>query len=61
MLEIRMGTSNNNLPPQAELSPYNISTSQLTDDPNGFGRVAYVPLSLISDEQSGARVAFNGR
>ncbi len=61
MLEIRMSNSNNNLPPQAELSPYNISTSQLTDDPSGFGRVAYVPLSLISDPQTGARVAFNGR
>ena len=57
MLEIRMPAGAANLPPQADLTPYNTSVNPA--DRAGSEMVAYVPLSLITDEQTGQRVAFN--
>ncbi len=59
MLEIRLPANGANLPPQSDLTPYNISVNNLTND--GSQKVVYVPLSLVTDEQTGARVAFSGR
>jgi len=59
MLEIRIPTASANLPDQAELTPFNISVNDFTDD--GATKVAYVPLAIISDDQSGERVAFSGQ
>lgn len=59
MLEIRIPASSANLPPQRDLTPYNITVNDFTDD--GATKVAYVPLSLVTDEKTGARVAFSGR
>ena len=53
------------LPPQAELEPYTINVITTTVDgtatgtPNGIK--LYVPLSLVTDAKSGARVAFRAR
>jgi hypothetical protein len=57
MLEIRIAGATTNLPPQSDLTPYNISVN---DFATGV-KAAYVPLNLITDERSGARVAFNAR
>lgn len=59
MLEIRISGPNTSLPSQDELSPYSIGVNDLTAD--GSQKVVYVPLNVISDDQTGARVAFNGR
>ncbi|MFN8440673.1 MAG: LamG-like jellyroll fold domain-containing protein [Caldilineaceae bacterium] len=59
MLEIRLPASGANLPPQSELTPYNISVNRLSAD--GSQQVVYIPLSIVSDEQSGQRVAFSAR
>lgn len=59
MLEIRVPDGGINLPSQEDLTPYNISISPYTE--NGSKMVAYVPLSIITDDQTGARVAFNAR
>ncbi len=59
MLEIRMPANGANLPPQSDLTPYNIAVNNVTQ--NGSQKVVYVPLSLITDEQTGQRVAFTGR
>ncbi|MCE7981159.1 MAG: hypothetical protein DYG89_08210, partial [Caldilinea sp. CFX5] len=59
MLEIRLPTSGANLPPQSDLTPYNISVNNFTAD--GSQKVVYVPLNIVKDEQSGQRVAFTGR
>ncbi len=64
MLEIRMN-GDASLPPQADLTPYNIFTTTLTldgtPDTARAGTVAYVPLQIVSDERTGERVAFSGR
>jgi hypothetical protein len=57
MLEIRIPNGSANLPPQADLTPYNISYNVYSNTE----KVAYVPLSLISDEGTGRRVAFKAR
>jgi len=59
MLEIRIPTNSANLPSQAELTPFNISVNNFTSD--GATKVAYVPLTLVTDNQSGERVAFSGQ
>jgi len=59
MLEIRVPNFGAHLPPQAALTPYNISVNNLTT--NGSSKVAYVPLSVVTDEKTGERVAFNAR
>ena len=59
MLEIRITGATTNLPPQAELTPYNISVNNYTAD--GNTKAVYIPLNLITDERTGARVAFGGR
>jgi hypothetical protein len=59
MLEIRIGGAQTNLPPQSDLTPYNISVNELKAD--GSERVVYVPLTLLTDEENGQRVAFIGR
>ncbi len=59
MLEVRMDTANANLPPQSDLTPYGISVNPLTEDASR--QVSYVPLTIVTDEQSGQRVAFNAR
>ena len=59
MLEIRIPAASANLPSQAELTPFNISVSNFT--PDGATKVAYVPLTVVTDNQSGERVAFSGQ
>ncbi|MFN8440654.1 MAG: LamG-like jellyroll fold domain-containing protein [Caldilineaceae bacterium] len=59
MLEIRMPISSANLPTDAELFPFNITVNDLTQD--GQTKVAYVPLSIVTDERSGQRVGFAGQ
>ncbi len=62
MMEIRVDASNGqatNLPPQSELTPYGIVVNNLTTD--GSQQVVYVPLSLVTDAQSGQHFAFAGR
>ncbi|MBP8294206.1 MAG: DUF4064 domain-containing protein, partial [Caldilineaceae bacterium] len=66
MLEIQIPNGAAMLPPASladpysipELAPYQISVSR--PDGNGL-QTAYVPLTLITDEKSGERVAFSGR
>ncbi|MEZ4862420.1 MAG: LamG-like jellyroll fold domain-containing protein [Caldilineaceae bacterium] len=59
MLEIRIPTASANLPTQAELTPYNISVNDFTAD--GATKVAYVPLTIVTDPLTGERVAFSGQ
>lgn len=59
MLEIRMPTAGANLPPQSDLTPFNITVNNFTAD--GVTKVAYVPLTVVKDEASGQRVAFSGQ
>jgi hypothetical protein len=59
MLELRLPTNGANLPTQAELTPYNISVNNQTVD--GANKTVYVPLTLLTDEKSGLRVAFSGQ
>lgn len=59
MLEIRLPTNGANLPPQSDLTPYNISVNNLTAD--GSQQVVYVPLTVVTAEQTGQRVAFSAR
>lgn len=59
MLEIRMPTAGANLPPQSDLTPFNITINNFTAD--GATKVAYVPLTVVKDEASGQRVAFSGQ
>ncbi|RIK42794.1 MAG: hypothetical protein DCC55_07765 [Chloroflexi bacterium] len=59
MLEIRIQGSPTNLPAQSELTPYNISVQNYSQD--GSTKLVYVPLNLVTDEQTGQRVAFTGR
>ena len=65
MLEIRILGAVTNLPSQAALEDYGISVSDLTDNGKSDGRIigklAYVPVGLVTDEKSGERVAFNAR
>ncbi len=60
MLEITIPNADSDtmLPPDDILEPYAISATE--PDENGTQRV-YVPLTLLTDEKSGARVAFGGR
>ena len=58
MLEIRIPKASANLPDQAELTPFSISVNDFTTD--GQTKVAYVPLSIITDDKTGERVAFSG-
>lgn len=60
MLEIRISpttTNDLNLPPQSDLTPYNISVSNY----DTATKVVYVPLTVQTDEKSGQRVAFTAR
>jgi hypothetical protein len=59
MLEIRVPDNGANLPPQTDLTPFNISVNNFTND--GATKVAYVPLSIVTDEKTGMRVAFSGQ
>lgn len=59
MLEIRINDTANQLPSEEELEEYGIGVSDL--DENGNGKVAYVPLSVVNDDDTGAKVAFQGR
>jgi hypothetical protein len=59
MLEIRLPVTSANLPLQADLTPFNISVNNLTAD--GQTKVAYLPLSIVTDEKTGQRVAFSGQ
>ncbi|MFV9507238.1 MAG: LamG-like jellyroll fold domain-containing protein [Oscillochloridaceae bacterium umkhey_bin13] len=56
MLEIRTPSSAGLLP-QERLTSYNLSLS-IADDGS---RLLYAPLSIVSDQETGARVAFNAR
>ncbi|MBX3010129.1 MAG: hypothetical protein KF832_01435 [Caldilineaceae bacterium] len=59
MLEIRMPTTGANLPPQTDLTPFNITVNHLSADEQT--KVAYVPLTIVTDEKTGQRVAFSGQ
>jgi hypothetical protein len=59
MLEMRISGATTNLPPQSDLTPYNISVNNYTAD--GGTKIVYVPLTIISDEKTGQRVAFGAR
>ncbi|MCE7985168.1 MAG: hypothetical protein DYG89_28680 [Caldilinea sp. CFX5] len=59
MLEIRVPTGSANLAPASDLLAYNVAVHDLTAD--GATKVLYAPLRLMSDEKSGARVAFSAR
>jgi len=59
MLEIRMPHSSANLPHEEDLLPYNITVNDLTAD--GQTQVAYVPLTIVTDERSGQRIGFSGQ
>lgn len=59
MLEIRVPNGGANLPPQADLTRYNISVNNYTAD--GTVKVLYVPLSVVTDEKTSQRVAFSGQ
>ncbi len=59
MLEIRMPANGANLPAQDELTPFNITVNDLSAD--GQTKVAYVPLSIVTDEKTGQRVAFSAQ
>lgn len=56
MLEIR-AASGDGIPEQSRLTPYNISVNVRDDG----SRLLYAPLSIVSDQDTGARVAFNAR
>ncbi|MBW7883682.1 MAG: LamG domain-containing protein, partial [Caldilineaceae bacterium] len=58
MLEVRIPNGAAMLPPESDLEPYGISVGN--DEVSG-GKVAYIPLNLVTDPQSGERVAFSGR
>ncbi len=58
MLEIRIPNGATMLPPQSDLDPYSIAVG---DGEAAGEKVAYLPLSLVTDQQSGERVAFGGR
>jgi len=66
MLEIQIPNAATLLPPASTASPYSIPAltpyqiSVSRPDGNGM-QTAYVPLTLITDEKSGERVAFSGR
>ncbi len=57
MLEIRIQGTPTNLPTKQDLLPYNITSKML--DANT--QLLYVPLSVVTDESTGSRVAFSGR
>ncbi|MEM7129936.1 MAG: LamG-like jellyroll fold domain-containing protein [Chloroflexota bacterium] len=58
MLEIELGYLNN-LPPQDVLDNYGISVRPLNN--SGSRQVAYVPLQMVTDPDTDARVAFYGK
>ena len=57
MLEIRIQGATTNLPAQSDLLPYDI----LVSDYAPGVKAIYVPVSLVTDEKTGARVAFEAR
>jgi Ca2+-binding RTX toxin-like protein len=59
MLEIRIHGTPTNLPDQSVLTPYNIVANDYTSD--HATKAVYVPLNIMTDERTGARVAFAGR
>lgn len=59
MLEIRVPNNGVNLPPQRDLTPYNISINNYSSD--GSTKVVYVPLTLQTNDKTGMREAFTGR
>jgi hypothetical protein len=73
MLEIKITSSPTNLPPAQEcedddgetytcypdLEPYGIFVRDLTDD--GEDKAVYAPLSLVTDDNGDAHVAFSGK
>ena len=59
MLEIRINGAATNLPPQRDLTPYNITVNNFNRD--GSIKTVMVPLNVITDEKTGQRVAFSGR
>jgi hypothetical protein len=61
MLEIRIQGGPTNLPLLSDLTPYNVSVNPRNYTDDGSTKVVYVPLSVMTDEKTGARVAFAGR
>lgn len=59
MLEVRFPRTAANLPSAQDLLPYNIIVNDLTADRSQ--QVAYVPLNVVTDAESGERQAFQGR
>ena len=60
MLEIRI-PDGANLPPQPDLTSYNIFVTEYPVSQGVKGKAAYVPLTVITDDKTGARVAFSAR
>jgi hypothetical protein len=56
MLEVRIA-SGAGIPDQNRLTTYNVSVQENSDG----SRLLYAPLSIVSDQDTGARVAFNAR
>lgn len=59
MLEIDVPDGSHELPTADELESYSITVTD--PDPVTGGRTVYVPMQLVTDERSGARVAFSAR
>ncbi len=56
ILEVTLPQGNNNLPDNTILEQYNIDPSDLPD--NTDGKIAYVPIQMVTDPDSGEQVAF---
>lgn len=59
LLEFRFANNNAHLPSSEDLYPYGITRNNLTAD--GSEQVAYVPLNLVTNAESGERQAFQAR
>lgn len=59
LLEFRFANNNAHLPSPEDLYPYGITRNNLTAD--GSEQVAYVPLNLVTNAESGERQAFQAR
>ncbi|MGA1076736.1 MAG: hypothetical protein ACO307_16645, partial [Ilumatobacteraceae bacterium] len=57
MLEITLPSAGHLLPTSEKLASYSVSVFDLDDG----ARAVYVPLTVITDDRTGARVAFSGR
>ncbi|MFT4837785.1 MAG: hypothetical protein ACI9OB_000234, partial [Nonlabens sp.] len=59
MLEIVVPDPDHVLPSDEDLGTYSATAGPVAEDSDD--RIAYLPLSLVTDQKTGARVAFSGR